>query len=88
MWAQRTTEWQYPALVQLIMVKYRETSCSPPRPAKNHLTMPLFSTFVRIDRYLKKDGSFQISVNVLQFISEKEKCEWVPLGETENYVQE
>lgn len=52
MWAQRTKEWQYPSLVQLIMVKFRETAGSPPRPAKNCLTVSLLSTFVRIDRYV------------------------------------
>lgn len=31
-------------------VKYRETSCSPPRPAKNYSTVSLLSTFVCTDR--------------------------------------
>ena len=88
-WAQRTTEWQYPSSVQLIMVKYSKTSCSLPRPARNHLAISLFSTFFRIDRYVfAKRRITLLSVNGSQFISEKEKSVCVPLGETENQVQE
>lgn len=73
-WAQRTTEWQHQSSVQLIMVKYSKTSCSLPRPARNCSTMSLFSTWFSIDRYVfAKRRIILLSVNGLQFISQKEK---------------
>lgn len=84
-WAQRTTECQHPSSVQLIMVKYSKTSCNLSRPARNHLTMSLFSTFFSIDRYVfAKKKDFTISEWVIVHFREREKCVWVPWGETEN----